>query len=529
MSTEEVAELLASNATLQRSHESLQQSHHTLRESYAELSRQVEWFKRQLFGRKSERRITDAERSQLTLGEMPKIEEPEGASIEVPAHRRRRHVVGTTEEERLRFDASVPVEEILLEPEGWDEAERESYEKIGEKVTSRLAQRPGSYVVLRYIRPVYKKKAEETIHSSPAPPSVLEKSCADVSFLAGLLIDKFLFHLPLYRQHQRLSAAGIHLARSTLTHLVHRTAELLEPVYQAQLRSILSSEVLAMDETPIKAGRKKRPPPGQMKMGYFWPIYGDRDEIAFPFSLSRGRELIEEVLRDYRGKLLTDGYEVYERYAERVNTEGEKRLVHAQCWSHTRRHFEKAEPAEPERAGKVLDQIGDLYRQDAALRARALSPEKVLAWRSEHARPVVDRLFEYLRKTLNEEILLPTNPFTQAAHYALTREKSLRVFLEYPDVPIDTNHVERAVRPIAVGRKNWLFCWTEVGARHVGTVHSLLFTCRLQDVDPYTYLVDVLQRLDSHPAKDVEQLTPRLWKDQFAQCPMRSDVDRGGS
>jgi len=124
MSTEEIAELLASYTTLQQSHDSLQQSHDTLRESYEQLSRQVAWFKRQLFGRKSEQRITDAERRQLTLGERPQAEEPEGASIEVPAHRRRRRIVGTAEEEKLRFDASVPVEEILLEPEGWDEAER---------------------------------------------------------------------------------------------------------------------------------------------------------------------------------------------------------------------------------------------------------------------------------------------------------------------------------------------------------------------------------------------------------------------
>ena len=140
----------------------------------------------------------------------------------------------------------------------------------------------------------------------------------------------------------------------------------------------------------------------------------------------------------------------------------------------------------------------------------------------------MDRFFESLRSALNEEILLPTNPFTKAAHYALSREKSLRVFLEYPNVPLDTNHLERAIRPIAVGRKNWLFCWTEVGAKYVGIVQSLLFTCRLQGVDPYTYLVDVLQRIDSHPAKEIEQLSPRVWKETFAENPIRSDVDRMG-
>ncbi len=127
---------------------------------------------------------------------------------------------------------------------------------------------------------------------------------------------------------------------------------------------------------------------------------------------------------------------------------------------------------------------------------------------------------------LETEVLLPTNPFTKAGRYALSREKSLRVFLAYPDVPLDTNHLERAIRPIALGRKNWMFCWTELGAQYVGIIQSLLSTYRVQGIDPYTYLVDVLQRIDTHPARDVELLTPRLWKKEFGANPLGSDVDR---
>ena len=112
------------------------------------------------------------------------------------------------------------------------------------------------------------------------------------------------------------------------------------------------------------------------------------------------------------------------------------------------------------------------------------------------------------------------------ANYALAREESLRVFLEYPDVPIDTNHLERQIRPIALGRKNRMFCWTEIGADVVGIFQSLISTCRLQGLDPYTYLVDVLQRVDDHPASDVAALTPRLWKERFAEDPRRSVIDR---
>jgi hypothetical protein len=140
-------------------------------------------------------------------------------------------------------------------------------------------------------------------------------------------------------------------------------------------------------------------------------------------------------------------------------------------------------------------------------------------------RPIVDDFFTWLKGTLNDRLLLPRNPFTEAAHYALSRERALRVFLGHPGVPLDTNHLEREIRPVALRRKNWLFCWTELGAEYVGIVQSLIATCRLHDIDPYVYLVDVLQRVDSHPARDVALLTPRLWKEHFADAPMRSGID----
>ena len=120
----------------------------------------------------------------------------------------------------------------------------------------------------------------------------------------------------------------------------------------------------------------------------------------------------------------------------------------------------------------------------------------------------------------------PSNPLTKALHYALERREALSVYLDDPDVPIDTNYLERALRPIPMGRKNWLFCWSEVGAEAVATLQSLIVTCRLHDIDPYDYLVDVLQRIDRHPASPVHLLTPRLWKQHFAPNPLRSDLHR---
>jgi len=394
----------------------------------------------------------------------------------------------------------------------------EAYEVISEKVTYRLAQRPGAYVILKYVRPVVKLKETQALVNAPAPPAVLERSFADVSLLAGLLVDKLRYHLPLYRQHQRLAAAGIHLSRATLTQWVHRTAALLEPIYHALLSSILQSKVLAMDETPIKAGRHEK---GKLHTGYFWPVYGDQDEIAFPYAASRAQSVVREALGQFCGVLLTDGYTVYERYAQTVN-----HIVHAQCWSHARRHFVDAAAIEPPLVAQALEFIGQLYHSEAQARERQLTDEALLTFRAEQAKPIVDAFFAWLRRTLREQVLLPTNPFTQAAQYALEREAALRVFLEYPAVPLDTNHLEREIRAIAMGRKAWLFCWTEIGAQYVGLVQSLLASCRLQGIDPYVYLVDVLQRIDTHPAVDVQLLTPRLWKQHFADHPLRSALDR---
>ena len=504
----QVAELLAS-------HQQLTASSKAQSDEIAELRRQLDWFKQQLFGSKSERRSFDPDGRQLSLGEWVQ-DGTAGAEVIVGEHRRRSRSERREEPqdaESLRFDERVPVEEIRIDPPDLDDED----EIVSEKVTYRLAQKPASYVVLKTVRPVVKRK-DGTLVSAPAPVGVLGKSVADVSLLACMALDKFIYHLPLYRQHQRMAAAGIRLARSTLTGLMQRTGDLLEPIVDAQLASIVSGEVVAMDETPIKAGRKGR---GKMKTGYFWPIYGDRDEIVFPFSPSRSGELITELLDGYCGVLLTDGYSPYERYVARVND-----IVHAQCWSHARRQFIKAEGVEPELTETALEYIRKLYEVEAALKPKLDEPDKLIEKRARQSKPIVDAFFTWLKTTLDERLLLPRNPFTEAAGYALEREKALSVFLEYPDVPIDTNHLEREIRPIALGRKNWMFCWTEIGARYVGIFQSLLRTCRLQDVDPYVYLVDVLQRVETHPASDVAALTPRLWKERFSVDPLRSAIDR---
>ena len=514
MTQQEIVSLLASHQDITRRHEELQQ--------------QLDWLKRQLFGVKSERHIPLDRSRQLTLAEMDVPSTEEVPSVEIPAHRRAKTPAVRGDEGKLRFDDSVPVKRVEL-PADIPEDQLDQYERIGEKTNRLLAQTPGVYFIREIVRPVYKKKAapdatEDEIVTAYPLWTVFHRSFADVSLLACLLVDKFRYHLPLYRQHQRMAASGVHIGRGTLTNWVHRTCDLLVPVYEAQLRSVLSSRVLAMDETPIKVGRQKNKPPGKGKMstGYFWPLYGDHDEVVFHFAPTRAHKVVDGLLSGFSGTLVSDGYDAYEKFAAR-NAD----VRHAACWVHTRRGFEKALSSDRDLAEEALARIGALY--DAERKLNSLNREKVLAQRALHCKPIVEEFFNWLREVQAKTALLPSSPFAKAAAYALDREEALKVFLAEAAVPLDTNHLERQIRPIAVGRKNWLFCWTEIGAKYTGVAQSLISTCILHGVDPYTYLVDVLQRLDTHPANRVSELTPRIWKEKFWDNPIPASLPEGTS
>jgi transposase len=493
-----------------------------LKEQVQTLQTQLDWFKRQLFGAKSEKRleIDPALQSDLLAAlceNLPALVKPETEKITY--ERRKSRSDKTVTDAGLRFDDSVPVETIVLSSPELANVPEDEQVLITEKITYRLAQRPGSYVVLKYVRPVIKHKDTNELVIAPAPVNVLDKSIADVSFLAGMLVDKFMYHLPLYRQHQRLRQCGIEIARPTLTSLSSRAIDLLEPVFDAQFEHILQSRVLAMDETPIKAGRKAK---GKMRQGYLWPIYGEADEIVFGYTPSRAAGHVRDVLGEsFSGTLVSDGYEAYARYA-RQNT----LVTHAECWAHTRRYFERAKEADPEAATRALELIGELYRIEAHIRDKKLTDVAKLKYRIEHSEPAVRAFWQWCDEQCQRHDLLPSHPLTRAVKYAMARTDRLKVFLSDPYVPIDTNHLERALRPIPMGRKNWLFCWTELGAKQVGIMQSLLVTCKLHGVNPHTYLVDVLQRISQHPASRVIELTPRIWKEKFADTPLRSALDR---
>lgn len=503
-----------------------QRKEQALERDIRNLTAQVDWFKQQIFGAKSEKR-PDMIPGQglLDFGRHPlaNLLPSAPADVSVASHTRKTKSSSKEpgdENSQLRFSDDVPVQEISVPCPELSGPNTDDYDVISEKYTYRLAQNPGSYVVLKYIRKVVKRQSDKTLKTTAAPSAIFDKSIADVSFLAGMLVDKFAYHCPLYRQHQKLRDSGIDISRSTLTNLSNRAIELLRPIHLAIISSIIGGKHIGMDETPIKAGRKKK---GKMRQAYFWPICGDQGEIAFTYSPSRAGSHIREVLGDYQGTLLTDGYAAYSSYAASMSD-----IVHALCWAHARRTFIKAEKIEPEAAEQALQYIAVLYKIESNIKNLDLTAQDKLDYRVEHAKPVVDAFFQWAELQCLRPDLDPSNPLSKALKYVLERQAGLMVFLQDPEVPIDTNHLERALRPIPMGRKNYLFCWTEVGAELVGIIQSLIVTCRIQEVDPYRYLVDVLQRVGTHPAAKVHELTPRLWKEKFGQNFLTSDLNSMG-
>jgi len=494
-----------------------------LKEDILVLKQQLDWFKRQLFGRKSEKQLLDELGDQGSLFATDKKAPSDDLTTNIKAHKRQsnKQLNGDeVNETGLRFDASVPTKVIDIPAPELQGEDADNYEIIGYKETNRLAQQPGSYTILIYRRPVVRHKGEQTVKTPAAPSNVLEGCYADVSLIAGLMVDKGVYHLPLYRQHQRMIDSGVHISRATLINWVQKGIELLRPIYQANLKSIINSQTLAMDEVPIKAGRKSK---GKMKQTYFWPMYGDNNEIAFTWSNSRGFLHAQNQLQGFTGTLLTDGYAAYSKTVAKLN-EKETVVTHAACWVHARRYFDRALLIEPIAAQEAIEQIAQLYKNEKHIKENITEANDALAYRQKHSEPLVSEFFTWVYEQRQRTDLTPKNQLAKALNYVNERQVEMKVFLANPNVAMDTNHLERALRVIPKGRKNYLFCWSELGAEQLGILQSLLVTCRLQEINPYHYLVDVLQRVSMHPASKVEELTPRLWKEKFRDNFLTSDL-----
>ena len=479
----------------------------------------IAWLVKQVIGPTSERRSWESlePEAQLWLEGMA-LEIPESppspkTTVKEYERERRKNPTDVSKAGRIKHGPNATIIDVDVKNPEVEDIPEDQLELVETKTTQKVVRVSSPFMIVNVHSKIYRRKDDFEEIVPPEVPEVFENSIYDVSFLAGLAVDKYQFHLPLYRQHQTIKNADIFLDRGHLTRVLHRMAELLEPIYETLSSSVLSSKILTADETPTPAGRNKKK--GKMDKGYFWAFFGDQKEIYYLFSPSRARAVLDDALASFQGHLVCDGYSAYESFVN--ETEGTE-LV--QCWSHTRREFIKAEKRDEERVKWVLRQIQLMY--DIEENVRGKPSNKILKARERETEPLVTELFNFLKKTIAEETFVPSDPFLKAANYALNREEPLKAFLENPDLPLDTNHLERELRPQAVGRKNWMFHVTKEGARHAAIFYSLIRSCILVDINPTVYLVDVLQRIATLPASKTELLTPRLWKEHFAFAPMRS-------
>ena len=449
---------------------------------------------------------------------LPDSPPPKKTTVKAHERARRENPTDVSKTGRIKHGPNATIIDVEVKNSGVEDIPEDQLELVETKTTQKVVRVSTPFAIVNIHSQTYRRKNDLEEIVPPEVPEVFENSIYDVSFIAGLAIDKYQFHLPLYRQHQTIKNADIFLDRGHLTRVLNRAAELLEPIYETLFSSVLSSKILTADETPTPAGRDKKK--RKMGKGYFWAFFGDQNEICYLFNPSRAAVVLEDTLASYQGHLVCDGYSAYESFVKA--TEG---VALVQCWSHTRREFLKAEKRDSERVKWVLRQIQLMYDVEESVRGKP--PNKILKARQDETKPLVTELFKFLKKTIAEETFVPSDPFLKAAGYpsagdALNREEPLKAFLENPELPLDTNHLERELRPQAVGRKNWMFHVTEEGARHAAIFYSLIRSCILVGVNPTVYLVDVLQRIETHSAASTHLLTPRLWKEHFASAPLRS-------
>jgi hypothetical protein len=342
------------------------------------------------------------------------------------------------------------------------------------------------------------------VRTASKPSLPIAKSTAGASLLAQVIVSKMADHLPLHRQAKIFRRHGVEIADQTMCGWMAQSAALMQPLYQRLKKFVLASKVVGTDDTPVKVLDRSLP---QTRKGRIWPYTGDRDHPAVIYDYTRTRERAgpEEFLKDYRGYLQADAYAAYDSFFMKP----ERGMTEVACWAHTRRHFHKALDSDASRMRTVLLLIAQLYRVEKTGREQGLTGDELLLLREHGARPVLEKLREYLREIETE--VLPKSPAGQAVAYALKNWTALTRYCGDPDLAIDNNHTERSLRGFAVGRNNWTFFGSDRGGRTAATLRSFVSSCELMKIDPFVWFRDVLSRIGEHPVNRLDELLPHNW------------------
>jgi transposase/vacuolar-type H+-ATPase subunit H len=458
---------------------------------------QYDQLRRMMFGAKRERFIANIDVNQLTLPfdvpEQPVLEQP----TETIEYTRKKTNSRENHHGRLELPSHLPVEEIHLEPE----QDTTGLKCIGQEITSELDFTPAKLFVRKYIRNVYSLSNGEGIIVANLPARPIDKGIAGPGLLSNILVEKFVDHLPIYRQIERFKRDKVAISSSTIDGWVTKTAALLTPLYDHLVKLILAQGYLQVDETPIKVldHQNKK---GKTHQGYHW-VYNApmQNAIFFDYCHSRGREGPMRLLKDFKGYLQTDGYGVYEWFARQSG------ITHIACMAHARRKFEQALDYDQEKAGPIMEKIQELYAIERQAREAGLSTGQRKELRLDRSLPIMNELGKLM--TEMNKTAVPKSPMGIALNYASQRWDNLLNYLYDGSLEIDNNWVENAIRPCTLGRKNYLFAGSHEGAQRAAMFYSFFGTCKKNNVNPYLWLKKVLEIIPEYPANKIGDLLPQ--------------------
>lgn len=481
----------------------LQQALEASRRENTLLRQKLDALARRMFGKQSEQ--LDAAQLQLLLsGLAQSIVEPSPQTSTLPALATPRRV--RTQVQRLRVPDHLEVVREVIEPD-LVRAQPGQWKCIAQEVSRLLDYQPGKFFWRETVRPKYVRVADRALPPvvAPAPARVADHGLAAPGLLAHLLVSKYADHIPFYRLQMIFwQRHGVYIARQQMVLWTGHCVLLLEAIVVCLKKELHASPYVQVDETPVRYLDPELP--GRCGQGYLWTALVPGKCMVYEWHASRAAACLDSLLgKDFSGKIQCDGYSAYPAFAK--DKAGVKLFG---CLAHARRGFFEAKEQAPQVVGWILNQIGILYGWEEELRESRAGPAVREARRASHSRMVMERLRRALEKL--KPRYLPQSPLGQAIGYALNQWPMLEGFLDHGEVEIDNNLVENAIRPTAIGKKNWLFFGSEEAGRRNAVIYTLIQNCRMHGVEPCGYLKDVLERLPTTTNQQVAELTPRKWQ-----------------
>lgn len=513
---EQITSLLTTNRSLVESNEKLLKQTDTLQHKIQELLSQIAWLNRQLFGRRSEK-LAALDPNQLSLFDSAPVASPDADTRDtsgneiLPVKIRPDGKKKETRRNRELLEG-LPVVEVVVEPV---QVDLSLYRRIGEERTRTLEFEPGKLYVKETIRPKYglkdnlslPKEGESGVVIAPLPPSPIYKCLAGSTMLAEVLLQKYEYHVPFYRQVKEYRHLGVRLSESTLSGWFKPVCELLKPLYDELVQQVVGCNYVQADETTVRVINK-----GKRKADkeYLWMVRAVQEKwVIFHYDDgSRSGQTIKKLLKGFKGYLQSDGYSAYNVF------EGTEGICLIACLAHIRRHFEQALEENRSLAEHALKTIQDLYRIEHLADSQEYTPEERCELRRHQSAPLLDSFEKWMESTYIK--VPPRSRLGQAISYAYPLWPRMKTYLNDGCIKIDNNLAENAIRPLTLSRKNFLFCGNHEAAENTAIICSLLATCKAQEINPREWLNDVIAQLPHYLAKgsgkNVRDLLPDVWK-----------------